>query len=101
MILSGVSSRCTARDPIRRKSFGSFSVGLCGTGNWAADAAKAPNSEVLPDGLCSTTPAWTVISEAGTFHCAAAAATNISRAAAAARRSCIQEFAIEVEPPVP
>ena len=101
VILAGVSSRFTSREPIRRKDAGSFSRGFCGTGRVEACAAREPNCAVLPDGLCSTTPFSTVISEAATFHSAAAAATSISRAAAAASRSCIHEFATEVEPPVP
>ena len=48
-----------------------------------------------------STPRWTAISAAGTFHSAAAVATNTAHAAAPAWRSCIQEFAIAVLPPAP
>ena len=66
-----------------------------------ACAASSPNVAFFPDFACETTPSLTAISPAGSFHSAAAAATNIARAVAPACRNCIQEFAIAVEPPVP
>jgi hypothetical protein len=41
-----------------------------------------------------------VISASGAFHVAAAAVTNIRRAAAPTLRICSHELAIDVEPPV-
>jgi len=40
-------------------------------------------------------------SDAGTFHCCAAAVTSITRAVAPAWRNCVHELAIAELPPVP
>jgi hypothetical protein len=54
-----------------------------------------------PLGGCATTPESTVISAAGTCQRCAAAATSMARAVAPARRSCSQELAMLLLPPVP
>ena len=75
-------------------------------GRFAVDALEARGFEVhavarRPVDGCATTPLSTVISAAGTCHRWAAAATSMARAVAPARRSCSQELAMAVLPPVP
>src|SRR5436190_6615546 len=99
VVLAGLSSRGTCL-PISLKLSGSFSFGSAGGAIALAATASSPNVAVWPPGAL-TTPSATAIESAATFHCAAAAWTNIARAAAAALRYCSHEFATELEPPVP
>ena len=71
------------------------------TGTFAARAANSPKVAFFPVLIWATTPSLTVISAAGTCHCAAAACTSIARAVAPACRSCAHELETAVEPPVP
>ena len=96
--LPGVSSRRVGL-PRMRKSFGSFSDGFSGTGILAATPTSAPYATFLPL-LWITWLASVRHSSAGTFHCVAAAATSIWRAAAPAWRSGSQCARTVVEPPV-
>ena len=89
------------RLPISRKSFGSFSFGSAGTGSFAAAAASSPKVARRPDLAWLTTPSRTLISAGDTCHFFAAAPTSMARPAAPAWRSCSQELAIAVLPPVP
>ena len=87
--------------PISLNSADVFRVRLpaSGVGCCAAAIANSPNvADLAP---CDTTPSLTVISLAGTCHCAAAADTSMDRAAAPAWRICIKLLAIAVLPPVP
>ncbi len=86
--------------PMNTKSFASLSLIALGTGCFPAASASSPKVAFLPL-ACDTTPFCTRIASAGTFHCSAAAATSIARAAAPACRYCSNELAIAVEPPVP
>src|SRR5690348_17066397 len=99
VVLPGVSRRGT-RVPISVQRSGVLSVTSAGTASAAASEARAPKRDDLPEG-CETTPLATAISPAGTCQDLAAAATSMARAAAPARRICVQELAVEVEPPVP
>jgi hypothetical protein len=90
-----------ASTPISRKLPGSLSFTSCGTLSRAAAPASSPKLACFPCPACASTPSVTVISPAGTFQALAAAATSMARAVAPAWRSCIQEFATAVEPPVP
>jgi hypothetical protein len=99
-VFDTLSTRGAAR-PISVKSFGSFSVTSAGTGCLPAASASSPKPAFFPLAACDTTPAFTVIWPAGTFHCAAAAPTSMARAVAPARRICSNELAIAVLPPVP
>ena len=85
MHLAGISNRA-GDDPIIFQSLGSFSLGSVGTGNVLATCANSPYRACLPD-VCVTTLCAARHSDAGTFHCFAAAAINISRAAAPALRT--------------
>ncbi len=96
-----LSRRGSLSRPIILNWLGSFSFTSVGIGILAARAASSPNVAFFPDFACATTPSFTVISAAGTFHSAAAASTNMARAVAPACRSCIHELATAVEPPVP
>jgi len=73
--------------PISVKSFGDFSLGDSGTSRRAASFVSSPYDIFCEP--CITWPSATVQSFAGTFHCAAAAPTSISRAAAAAWRTAL------------
>ena len=96
--LAGVSRRFRGL-PSNLKSFGSFNFGCTGTGNLAASEVKAPYDSLLP--LGAITWLFSVRSvAASSFHCAAAAATSISRAAAPALRSGSQNPRIVALPPV-
>jgi hypothetical protein len=76
-----------------------LSVTDAGTGCLAAASASSPKVALrVPE---VTTPFFTCTDVAGTFHCSAAAATSIARAAAPACRYCSNELAMAVDPPVP
>ena len=85
--------------PMNTKSFASLSLTLVGTGSNAAAADSSPKLAFLPFAW-NTTPFFTWIESGGTFHCFAAAATSIARAAAPACRYCSNELAMDDEPPV-
>ena len=89
-----------SRVPMSCHCCGGFSTISVGTGVFIASAASSPNVARCPEPLLIT-PVSTLIPDAGTFHFAAAAATNIMRAAAPTLRACSQDSAIEVLPPVP
>jgi len=82
------------------KAAGSLRLTCVGTGSFAALPASSPKVALRPAPVCDTTPWLTLISLAGTAHALAAAATSMARAVAPAWRSCCQELATAVEPPV-
>ena len=98
--LAWLSLRRTRALPISWKVLGSFSRGVAGGATLPASGSNSAKVAVLPDAW-PTTLLTTVTCSAGTFHLAAAAATNMARAAAPTVRSCIQELAMAEEPPVP
>jgi hypothetical protein len=100
LLFAGTSTRGSFW-PISLKSLGSFRVTLAASGCAAALPASSPKLACRREAAWLSTPRSTTISAAGTFHSAAAAATSMARAVAPAWRSCIQEFAIALLPPVP
>ena len=110
--ITSIANCCLPVDFARASSRGSFSlptilksVGFlrgtfAGTGSFAAAPASSPRVALRPVPACDTTPSLTVMSVAGTPQRAAAAATSIARAVAPASRSCCQELATAVDPPV-
>src|SRR5229473_5253228 len=98
--LDGISRRL---GEVRRivKLAGFLSAGLVGTDCVAAERASSPNVALRPEAACVTRDAFAAHSDARTPHCCAAAASNISFAAAPATRmpySPVPRTA--VEPPV-
>jgi len=100
VVLGRESTRGALR-PISLKSRGSLRATLAGGVCRAAAGASSPKVARRPLAACVSTPRSTVIPPAGTCHACAAAATSMARAVAPARRSCSQELAIAVLPPVP
>jgi hypothetical protein len=83
--LSSVSRRFCGV-PTSVQSCGSLSFGSAGGGDFAAASATSPKRRVRPLGLWVMTLFAACHSTVGTFHCCAAAAISISRAAAPAFR---------------
>ena len=98
--LARASSRVSFSLPTILKAAGSLRVTCVGRGSLAALPASSPKVALRPVPVCDTTPWLTLISLAGTAHALAAAATSMARAVAPACRSCCQELATAVEPPV-
>src|SRR6266480_426058 len=98
--LARASSRGSFSLPTMLKAAGSLRLTCVGTGSFAALPASSPKVALRPAPVCDTTPWLTLISLAGTAHALAAAATSMARAVAPAWRSCCQELATAVEPPV-
>ena len=97
LVFPGMSPRI-AGWPIRVQSLRSFSTTLAGVVP-AAALANSPKWPDLPEAWL-TTPALTVNSAVGTFHCWAAACSKLARAVAAASRSGTHASDMLEEPPV-
>ncbi len=98
--MTGASTRGVLL-PMRRKSPGFFSAGVCGTGNFAAASTSRPNFVVRPLSAWRTAPASVVQVAESICYSLAAAWINISRAAAAASHSGFQLPCTLPLPPVP